>query len=68
MAEMLGIFEVDEKEGFVRVQHSENDYEYLVSADNYGSNASAAASLFFKAYHHGVRETQNEFKRVIGLR
>ena len=68
MAEMLGFFEVDEEKGFVRIKHSENSYDYLVSDEKYGSNARAAASLFFKAYHYGVLQTQNELKKVIGLK
>lgn len=67
MAEKLGIFEVDEEKGFVRVKHAENEYEYLVSVDKYGLNARAAANLFLKAYHYGLYEKQAEFKKIIGL-
>lgn len=67
MVENFGIFEVNEKEGYVRIKHTEGSYEYIVSKEIYGNRNVQATNLFLTAYRIGVIQTQTEIKRALGI-
>lgn len=66
MAKKYGIYEVDEKEGYVRVA-VEDDYEYIVTPEKYGKNAVAACHMFSFAYNLGKTHTQDKIRGALGL-
>lgn len=68
MVKKIGIFEINEKEGYVRIKHTEGSYEYIVSKDIYGTKNIQATNLFLTAYRIGVMRTQNKLKKAIGLK
>lgn len=67
MANMLGNLEVDEYLGYVRLKLAENDYEYLISQELYGSQAQNMVKAFVIGHGHGVINTRNHIKEAIGL-
>lgn len=67
MVEYYGNYELDFQEGFVRIQIKDNEYEYLVSKELFGSNAHTATRLFQIAFLAGKRNVRRQIKEILGL-
>lgn len=67
MVEIYGNYEVDFKEGFVRLEVSENDYEYLVSDTIFKSREDAirACRIFVSGFNSSKYETRKKLKELM---
>lgn len=66
MVKSFGIYEVDEKEGFIRIP-IDGKYEYIVSKAKYGEVAKSMCNLFSLAYNLGQTHNQEQIKKALGL-
>ena len=61
-----GNFEVNMDEGYVRLK-VEDDYEYLISKEKHGNNATEMALIFRYAFHKGKEEVQFNIQKALGM-
>lgn len=69
MAEWYNNYEVDFQEGFVRIELGEDDYEYLVSIEKFGSRRAAvmACRVFQIGFTSAREQTRHQLKDLIGI-
>jgi hypothetical protein len=73
MVKKFGKFQVNFNEAYVRLKvgkgKNEDDYEYLVSKEKYGSREKAvmACRLFEFSYNISADNTKRQIKDILGL-
>jgi hypothetical protein len=61
----MGNYEINQDEGYVRINLSDGSHEYIVSADLFGKQAHKVTRLFETAYKRGQSDLRRDLRRLL---